>query len=257
MINRCRILWLLMTGFGSTLHAQDNYNAYTQINAQLYQLEQRFSWPIAKRQDSLFACMQQYLRENPETIHAHQLFSRLINLRYNQLAQLLSHQAFRSITTWERTTQEYMLERVRVAETGSQFPGWTFATSSGDSLSTGSLPGKFVLIDCWASWCKPCRQQNAAWKELYQHYAAGQLAIIGVSLDEKKKPWQQALKEDALPWPATAECVPLRQNRFARYFSIVYTPANFLLSPTGILVGQDLSPTQVEAILRLHEKGPE
>jgi thiol-disulfide isomerase/thioredoxin len=257
MICRYRILWLLLTGIGSTVHAQDNYNAYTQTNAHLYQLEQRFDWPIAQRQDSLFACVQQYLQENPETLHAHQLFTRLINLRYGQLTQLLSHQAFRSLTSLERTTQEYLLERVRVAETGSLFPGWTFATTSGDSLSTGSLPGKFVLIDCWASWCKPCRKQNAAWKALHQRYAADRLAIIGVSLDEKKKPWQQALKEDALPWPATAECVPLRQNRFARYFSIVYTPANFLLNPLGILVGQDLSPAQVEAILSGSKKGPE
>lgn len=246
----CRlILWLLFTGFCMTGLAQDNYNAYTQTSAHLYQLEQRLDWPITKRQDSLFACVQQYLQDNPETPHAHQLFTRLINLRQQQLAQLLTHPAFRSITALERITQEYMLERVRVAETGSLFPGWTFAIISGDSLSTTTLKGRFVLIDCWASWCKPCRKENAAWKVLYQQFAADRLTIIAVSLDEKKKPWLQALQEDAVPWTSVAECVPLRQNRFVRTFSIVYTPANFLLNPMGILIGQDLSPAQVETIL--------
>lgn len=243
------ILGMLFAGMGMSSHAQDNYNAYTQTSAHLYQLEQRLDWPIAKRQDSLFACVQQYLQENPETHHAHQLFTRLINLRQQQLAQLVAHPAFRSITALERISQEYMLERVRVAETGSLFPGWTFATASGDSLSTASLKGRFVLIDCWASWCKPCRQQNAAWKDLYQLFGTDRLTIIAVSLDEKKKPWLQALQEDAVSWPSVAECVPLRQNRFARTFSIVYTPANFLLNPMGVIIGQDLSPAQVKSIL--------
>lgn len=251
------IVWLVFQ-LPLSSRAQPNYNAYTQTSAHLYQLEQRFDWPIAQQQDSILACVEQFLLKNPESPYAHQLFSRLINLRYSQLTKLLEYAAFQKIVVpAQKQLQQQLLSRVRIAETGSLFPGWKFTTASGDSLSTASFTGKYLLIDCWASWCKSCRQQQADWKVLYEQYPNDRLKIVSVSIDEKKAAWQQAEQEDRLPWTSVAECVPLRQNRFAAYFSIGSVPSNFLISPTGVLIGQDLSPAQVTTILAGTKKGPE
>ena len=56
------------------------------------------------------------------------------------------------------------------------------------------------MIDFWASWCGPCRMENPIMVKLYNDFKDKGLAIVSVSLDERKVPWVQAIKKDGMPW---------------------------------------------------------
>ncbi len=89
------------------------------------------------------------------------------------------------------------LEKVGIAATA---PDFTLTTPEGKQVSLYSVKGKLKIIDFWASWCGPCRMENPNMVKLYNDFKDKGLAIVSVSLDERKVPWVQAIKKDGMPW---------------------------------------------------------
>jgi thiol-disulfide isomerase/thioredoxin len=83
---------------------------------------------------------------------------------------------------------------------GQVAPDFTLETPEGKSITLHAVRGKVKLIDFWASWCGPCRQENPAVKKMYEEYHAKGLEIVGVSCDTDREKWLKAIEEDALPW---------------------------------------------------------
>jgi thiol-disulfide isomerase/thioredoxin len=107
-----------------------------------------------------------------------------------------------------------------------------------------------VLIDAWSSWCKPCRAQIPELVTLYERYNKKGFEIIGVSIDHVKAAWLQAINADGQTWRQFCELKQWSQNQFVKDFSIMGIPANFLIDRNGILIGQDLSPEQIDRMVR-------
>jgi thiol-disulfide isomerase/thioredoxin len=108
--------------------------------------------------------------------------------------------------------------------------------------------GKYVLIDFWASWCKPCRAENPNVLKAYEAYKHRNFEVLSISLDEVREKWLQAIAEDQLPWPQVAD---LRgtQNEAAQRYYITAIPQNFLIDPTGKIVASNLTGEDLVAQL--------
>jgi len=104
-------------------------------------------------------------------------------------------------------------------------------------------------VDFWSSWCVSCRQQFTHFKKIYAKYKSKQFEILGVSMDEKKDAWIRALKQDKLPWSQYCELVRFQQNSFAKRFHLMSIPANFLIDRSGMIIGQDLTPDELEILI--------
>ena len=123
---------------------------------------------------------------------------------------------------------------------GAEAPDFTLNDPQGNPVTLSSLRGQYVIVDFWASWCKPCRAGMPAMKELYAKYHKKGLEIIGVSDDNDHDKWRQAIEQDQTPWIHVVDEFP-EENKPARVISsygVHYIPSYFLLDKEGKVIGK-------------------
>ena len=111
--------------------------------------------------------------------------------------------------------------------------------TAGKMVSLSSLRGKYVLVDFWASWCGPCRQENPNVLSAFNKFKDKNFTVLGVSLDKTKQPWVDAINADGLTWTHISDLKGWA-NGVAMQFQIQSIPQNFLVDPSGIVIGKNL-----------------
>ncbi len=139
----------------------------------------------------------------------------------------------------ELITREVEPEKPAYALLGQPAPGIRLPTPAGDTLALSSLKGKYVLVDFWASWCGPCRRENPNVVATYNKYKDKNFTILGVSLDQQKDKWIDAIQKDGLAWNHVSdlrywESVVVEMYRFRAI------PFNVLIDPNGNIIAADL-----------------
>ncbi|MEK0422893.1 MAG: hypothetical protein RLZ95_803 [Bacteroidota bacterium] len=135
-----------------------------------------------------------------------------------------------------------------VGKIGTVLPEFSQNDASGKSVSLSSLRGKYVLIDFWASWCGPCRAENPNVVKAFNAYKSKGFTVLGVSLDQDKAKWLEAIKKDGLAWTQVSD-LKYWNNAVAQQFGIQSIPANFLIDPNGVVIGKDLRGEDLERAL--------
>lgn len=123
------------------------------------------------------------------------------------------------------------------------------------SIALSSLRGKMVLIDFWASWCGPCRQENPMIVKTYKGYKdsiylnGSSFTIFSVSLDKVKKSWEDAVVHDSLNWPYHVSDLKYWQNAAAQQYQVFSIPTNVLIDGNGVIVAKGLRGDQLPKAL--------
>jgi peroxiredoxin len=121
-------------------------------------------------------------------------------------------------------------------------------TPNGDSLSLSSFRGKWVLLEFWASWCGPCREENPALRQTYNAFKSKNFEILAVSLDKSRADWLKAIQADGLTWPQVSE-LNGSENSASLTYSVNGIPNNFLIDPSGKIVAKDLRGDELKLFL--------
>jgi peroxiredoxin len=142
------------------------------------------------------------------------------------------------------------LNALKLTAVGSMAPEFTQADTSGAPVKLSSFRGKYVLVDFWASWCLPCRQENPNVVKAYNKYKGKNFTILGVSLDrpDGKAQWLKAIKDDGLTWSQVSD-LKYWNNEVASLYRISSIPQNFLIDPTGKIIGKNLRGVDLEVKL--------
>jgi len=127
---------------------------------------------------------------------------------------------------------------------GVMAPDFTMNDPEGKPIQLSSLKGKVVLVDFWASWCGPCRQENPNVVKLYQQYHSKGFEILGVSLDKTKEDWLKAIAADNLTWIHVSD-LQFWQNTAARLYGVNAIPQSFLLDKDGKIIAKGLRGEQL------------
>lgn len=121
---------------------------------------------------------------------------------------------------------------------------------TGKKVTLSSLKGKVVVIDFWASWCKPCREESPNMVKLYNRFKDKGFEIFGVSLDKDKKAWEEAIQKDGLNWTHVSD-LKFWQSDAAVLYGITSIPATYLLDRQGKILAMNLRGADLEKAVEL------
>ncbi|RME19595.1 MAG: TlpA family protein disulfide reductase, partial [Bacteroidetes bacterium] len=132
---------------------------------------------------------------------------------------------------------------------GTPCPEIALPDPDGKEIRLSSLRGKVVLIDFWASWCKPCRADMPNVVALYKKYKNKGFEILGVSLDKDKESWTKAIKDDGITWPQVSD-LKFWNSEVVPVFNIEAIPYTILVDKNGIILAKGLRGKDLENKIR-------
>ncbi len=124
-------------------------------------------------------------------------------------------------------------------QVGDIAPEISLPDENGNIQHLSDLKGNYVLIDFWASWCGPCRQENPNVVSAYQKYKDKGFTVLGVSLDRSKEKWLAAIEKDQLDWGHISDLKGWKSEGAAKY-KVTGIPASYLVDPEGKIVAKNL-----------------
>jgi peroxiredoxin len=186
------------------------------------------------------------------TTHTDSYITPLAVIRYNQIADdiLKTELLYNKLDPKIKATSmgQYIAQQItegKVNGKGSVLADFSQPDTSGVPVSLSSLRGKYVLVDFWASWCGPCRQENPNVVAAFNKYKSKNFTVLGVSLDKAKPAWIEAINMDGLTWTHISDLQGW-QNSVAQQFQIFNIPQNFLIGPDGKVIGKNLRGAALE-----------
>jgi peroxiredoxin len=166
-----------------------------------------------------------------------------IETRYNNLQPLAQQSVYGKLLAQGINEQKFGPTPV-----GSMAPDFSQNDVNGTPVTLSSFKGKYVLVDFWASWCRPCRDENPNVVQNYQRFKDKNFTVLGVSLDRAKDPWLQAIAEDNLTWTHVSD-LKFWSNEVAQLFKISSIPQNLLVGPDGKVLAKNLRGPALESTL--------
>lgn len=125
---------------------------------------------------------------------------------------------------------------------GGKLSNFKAKTRENANISLSDYRGSYLLIDFWASWCRPCRVENPKLMQILQEGENMDFQIIGVSIDEDKAAWEKAIEKDGIKWPQILDA----DHTLYKQYMLSSLPANFLLDKEGTIIAKNITALELK-----------
>ena len=186
-----------------------------------------------------------YIKAHPDSFVTHYILDGVKqDYPLDQLKEMVG--AFTTESIYRDDLNDYIAKQERL-EVGQPFIDFTLMTNNDTEVVLSEMipQNKLTLVDFWASWCGPCRRENPVVKAAYEQFHELGFDVIGVSVDQDKAAWLQAVNEDQLPWTQVRDS----EHKVSEDYMIYYIPSNFLFDQNGTMVAKGLRGEDLAAKL--------
>lgn len=223
------------------LTVSPSHDSWMEASQKLQSLQQ-----TTARHEEQYEYLRQFIRKNPNSSVSALLLFQYTNKDFSieqkkVLWKLLKPAAQK--TKYARFYHEMLLAESRFI--GEKIKNYSFKTPNNELVSLSDYRGNYLLIDFWASWCKPCRTQNQELIKIYQHFHPYGFNIFSISWDKDSLTHQQSYDKDGLLWTSVLD-VQAKVSAISKQYQIPYIPFNLLLDEKGIIIDKNIKIRELE-----------
>ena len=193
---------------------------------------------------------QNFIFENPNSLLSVEILTNLKFLYGKELTQKLFSPMSEKIKNSKLGLDiSNFIQLYQNPKVNEQYIDFELANQNGEKIKLSEHLGKYTLIYFWASWCGPCRKSNPELVEIHKTYKNKGLTIIGVSIDDEKKSWTQAIEKDSLVWINVSD-LKGKENVAAIKYGVTGVPTNFLINEKGIIIAKDIDLETLKKLIK-------
>ena len=225
-----------------TTSIQQGRNIYTQSQNIISGIVQQYQTMYNQESEKNSQAIQSLIKQNKDDIAVLMFLDNFPREKNTALHNEVVKALYAKYPNHQLVKERYAIETSPATATsvGAIAPDLAFPDPDGNIRKLSDLRGKVVLLDFWASWCRPCRGENPHVVAMYQKYHDKGFEVFSVSLDRDKESWKRAIAADGLVWPNHVSDLKYWSSEAARTYGVSSIPSTFLLDQNGRIIAKNL-----------------